>query len=450
MAAPLHPREDERLASLRSYQVLDGGPDAALDALVAAAARALGAPAAAVSLLDEHRQWFAAATGLPAVLGHDERQTPRDVSFCAHVVAGGQPLVVPDATADDRFAGSPLVTGTGRVRSYAGAPLVGRDGLPLGALCVMDTEPRALDEAAVRVLRDLADTVAELLELRRADATAGLGSRDVLAESRALRAGIDAGQLVVHYQPVVELATGRWIGVEALVRWQHPERGLLPPAAFLPVAESSGLVVPLGRWVLREACAQVARWRAEVPEAADLYAAVNLSGRQLGEADVHETVAEALALSGLPPQALIVELTETCLAGSSEQVDVALQRVRDLGVHLSLDDFGTGWASFAYLQRFHPGAVKIDRCFVAALGRSERDDLLARSLVELGLGLGCHVVAEGIERREQVQALLAMGVRHGQGYLFSAPRSADDLRGSLHRARPVAHPAGRDGAPAAR
>ncbi|NAZ75524.1 EAL domain-containing protein [Kineococcus sp. T13] len=432
-AAAPHAREGERLASLRSYRVLDTGPDAALDALTAAAARVLGAPAAAVALLEEDRQWFASAPGLDAVLGRPTSQTPREVSFCAHVVAEERTLVVPDTTADTRFADNPLVTGPERLRAYAGAPVVGRDGLPLGALCVLDRRVRPFDPAAVQVLTDLATSVAELLELRRADAAAGLDARGVLPESRRLRAALDAGEVVVHYQPVVELSSGRRVGVEALARWAHPERGLLPPSAFLPVAEAGGLVVPLGRQVLQQACTRVARWRRELPAAADLHVAVNLSGRQLGDPEVADAVAEALAVSGLPAAALSVELTETSAADAGPEVDVALQRVRGLGVRLALDDFGTGYASFSYLQRFHPDVVKIDRCFVQGVGRSPRDDLLVRSLVQLGLQLGCEVVAEGVEDRHQAAALAALGVRRAQGHLFSAACSAEQLEERLLR-----------------
>jgi EAL domain-containing protein (putative c-di-GMP-specific phosphodiesterase class I) len=426
-AAPLHPREAERMASLRSYHLLDTGADAALDALAAAAARCTGTAAAAITLLDEDRQWFKSSTGLSAVLGYETRQTSREVSFCAHVVAGEEVIAVPDATLDDRFADNRMVTGPERLRAYAGAPITGRDGLPLGALCVLDRTPRELDPAALRILVDLAGAVAELLELRRTEAAAGLGSRQVLDDSHRLRAGIDAGQMVVHYQPVVDLTSGRWLGMEALVRWAHPQRGLLPPAAFLPLAEASGLVVPLGREVLFRACEQLARWRRDDPAAAGLHVAVNVSGRQLSEPDTPDVIAEALTASGLPAQALVLELTETSLAGTGTEVDIALQRIRSLGVPLALDDFGTGYASFSYLQRFHPDIVKIDRCFVGALGRSERDDLLARSLVLLGQRLGCDIVAEGVENLQQAKTLATMGVRNAQGYFFSTPRSAHDL-----------------------
>ena len=435
-AAPLHPREAERLASLRSYHVLDTGTDAAFDALTAAAARSLDAPAALISLVDEDRQWFKSTHDLSAVIGYETRQTARELSLCAHAVAGEQTLVVPDASVDARFSDNALVTGPEHLRAYAGAPITGRDGLPLGTLCVLDHRARGFDAGAVQVLTNLAASVAELLELRRADAAAGLGAQDVLGESHRLRAGIDAGELVVHYQPVVDLPSRRWTGVEALVRWEHPERGLLAPAAFLPLAEASGLIVPLGRQVLVQACTQVARWGAQVPAAAGMHVAVNVSGRQLSEPDGHEVLGRVLALSGLPPEALVLELTETSLADTSPDVDVALQRLRALGVRLALDDFGTGYASFAYLQRFQPDVVKIDRCFVAALGRSQRDDLLTRSLIDLGLGLGCDVIAEGVETPEQAQALVRLGVRSAQGFLFSTPRTAEDLRRQLPAADP--------------
>ncbi|MGI4896034.1 MAG: EAL domain-containing protein, partial [Janthinobacterium lividum] len=407
-AGPQHPCESERLASLRSYQLLDTDADAVLDTLTAAAARALDAPCAAISLLDSDRVWFKSTIGLSALLGHPLRQVPRAESFGAHVL-GAHVLVVGDAREDPRFAHLPMVTGAEQLRAFAGAPLIGRDGLTLGTLCVLDRRARRFDAEAIEVLTDLAAAVTELLELRRADATAGLASSQVRAESHRLRAGLDAGQLIVHYQPVVDLQTRRWLGLEALVRWAHPERGLLPPSAFLPLAEASGLIVPLGREVLIQACMQLAAWRSSVPAAVELHVAVNLSGRQLSEPDVVEVITQALAASGLPPQALILELTETSLAAAAVEVDIAVQRIRSLGVTLALDDFGTGYASFSYLQRFHPDIVKIDRCFVSALGRSERDDLLLRSLVSLGLELGCDVVAEGVETVEQAQVLADLG-----------------------------------------
>ena len=430
MQAPLHLQEADRLASLRSYQVLDSEPDTALTAIAAAAARVVGCPVGLVTLLDEQRQWFRARVGTELT------ETPRELAFCAYTVAQESPLVVRDATADPRFVDNALVTGQAHLRFYAGAPLIGRDGLPLGALCVLDSHPRDVTEDDLRTLVGLAAAAVELLELHRLDVNGGLGARDVLRESRELRRGIDTGGIVVHYQPVVTLPQQRTVGVEALLRWQHPQRGLLPPAAFLPIAEASGLVVPLGRQALQQACQQVQGWRQRVPGGADLGLAVNVSGRQLHEPDVTDIVEHALLTSGLPATALTLELTETALVADNPAIDAGLGRLRGRGVKLALDDFGTGYSSAQYLQRFQPDAVKLDRCFVAGLGRSQRDDVIAASLVDLALRLGCDVVAEGIEHPEQARALTRLGVRYAQGFLFSCPRSASELEDHLARTAP--------------
>ena len=223
------------------------------------------------------------------------------------------------------------------------------------------------------------------------------------------------------------------MGVEALLRWQHPDRGLLPPSAFLPIAEASGLVVPLGRQALQQGSQQVKAWRTSVPGADDLRLAVNVSGRQLHEPDVADVVEHALIASGLPAPALTLELTETALNADDPAIGVALGRLRSRGVRLALDDFGTGYTSAQYLQRFQPDVVKLDRCFVAGLRRSGRDDLIASSLVELALRLGCDVIAEGIEHPEQARTLTRLGVRYGQGFLFSCPRPVVELHSYLAR-----------------
>jgi EAL domain-containing protein (putative c-di-GMP-specific phosphodiesterase class I) len=418
-AAPLHPREDERLASLRSYRLLDRPADPALDTIVAAVAYSFGTPMALLSLVEEHEQYFKAAVGMPM------QGTSREVSFCAHAVADERPLVVPDARADPRFADNALVTGPMGLQFYAGAPVIGRDGLPLGALCVLDTTPCTVSDSQLALLTRLADAVAELLELRRGDVAAGNGSRDMLADSRRLRRAIDTGEIIPIYQPVVDLPSGRWIGVEALARWQHPQRGLPPPSTFLPVAEASGLILPLGRSVLEQACRQVADWRRRIPAAADLHLAVNISGRQLEEPGLQQMVSQALHTSGLPAHALTLELTET--AQTSTTTDTGLDALRALGVRLALDDFGTGYCGMSYLQRFQPDVVKLDRCFVDGLGRSARDDLITSSLINLALSLGSTLIAQGVEHTEQARALTRLGCRNAQGYLFSKPRDPDDL-----------------------
>lgn len=448
-------REAARLASLASYR-LDGACDPAVDHVVSLAARLTGLPMAGLSVVDADRQWFASHHGM------GQHDIPRELAFCDHVVRSGEAVVVPDMRADARFATSAFVT-DGHVRSYAGTPVTGRDGLPLGALCVMGLEPHAFTDTDVAELARLGTLVSELLDLRRADAQAGLAAVDVLADSHRLRRAIDRSELVVHYQPVMDLVSGRLVGVEALVRWEHPHRGLLPPSQFLPLAERSGLVVAVDRYVLARAAAQVARWRREVPGAGALHLSVNLSGRQLADPGTVDAVDGLLRGAGLPASALTVELTETSLVDHDPAASV-LGAVRDLGCRVSLDDFGTGFSSLAYLQRFAVDEVKLDRCFVSGLGdvpgepasrcRTDvatsstphpsrlgggvvdaglRGGAIAAAAVALAGELGCHVVAEGVERRDQVRALQALGCRYAQGFLFSSPRPAAELDRHLRR-----------------
>jgi len=250
----LHPMEQDRLDALLSYGVLDTEPEPGFDSLTALAAHVLGTPMAAVTLVDADRQWFKAR------LGPGAGQTLRAWSFCSDTVAAGAPLVVADTLADPRYRDNPLVAGEPGIRAYAGAPLIGRDGLPLGALCVLDVRPRTFDVRPLELLGALAEQVVVLLEQRRRDRSAGLLEEAVLAEALnppRLRRALDAGELVPHYQPMVDIVTGHVHGLEALLRWEHPALGTLTPAAFLPVVEASSLIVPVGRAVLD---ASLPRW----------------------------------------------------------------------------------------------------------------------------------------------------------------------------------------------
>jgi diguanylate cyclase (GGDEF)-like protein len=235
-----------------------------------------------------------------------------------------------------------------------------------------------------------------------------------------LREAIAEGRLSVQYQPVVELATSRVTTVEALVRWPRGEE-LIAPRDFLDVAEDSGLILPLGDWVLREACHQVARWRA-AGWLVDL--SVNLSPRQVGAARFTQTVLAALDESGLPPDALTLEVTERVLVEGAEPMISRLAELRGLGIRLAIDDFGTGYASLAYLRQLPVDIIKIDPSFVAGLGADATLGLLTRAIVQVGDDLGLAVVAEGIERSEQLEMLRAMGCRLGQGYLVGRPMPA--------------------------
>ena len=240
-----------------------------------------------------------------------------------------------------------------------------------------------------------------------------------------------AGFRVV-YQPVVSLAGrgGRLVGVEALVRWTRPGGAPVPPLEFVPLAEATGLVVPLGRWVLAEACARAAGWRAA--GAAPVRVAVNVSGRQLAACDaLAADVAAALAASGLPPGALTLEMTESVLMQRTDETLGQLRALKALGVRLAIDDFGTGYSSLAYLQRFPVDVLKIDKAFVDGVADEEGDRAIARTVVALGRALGLETVAEGVERDDQRAALSALGCDFAQGYLFGRPMGAAAIAARL-------------------
>jgi EAL domain-containing protein (putative c-di-GMP-specific phosphodiesterase class I) len=247
-----------------------------------------------------------------------------------------------------------------------------------------------------------------------------------------LRRALDRGELRLRYQPIVELSTGRAIGAEALLRWQHPERGLLLPAAFLKLCEETGLIVPVGLWVLREACAQGVRWdaalRARSADAAVLPPAftlsVNVSGRQLQEPGFVADVAAVLAESGLPPDRLLLEITESVFLQQEDVVIERLRALKGLGVRLGIDDFGTGFSSLGYLQRFPLDVLKIDKSFVDGVARGGSDAALARAVIALGEVLSLRTVAEGIARPQQQERLQALGCQFGQGFFFAEPLEA--------------------------
>jgi diguanylate cyclase (GGDEF)-like protein/PAS domain S-box-containing protein len=242
-----------------------------------------------------------------------------------------------------------------------------------------------------------------------------------------LVAALAAGdQMELYYQPVVNLETRSIIGVEALLRWNHPHRGLVAPLDFLPLAEDTGLIIPLGHWVLRRACAQARAWQLGHPELARLSMSVNVSGRQLDDPALIDDVRRALADTGLAPQSLVLEITESVLMRDTEATVLALRELKALGVRLAMDDFGTGYSSLASLQHFPIDVLKIDRSFTAGLDGEERQAALAEMVVRIGTTLDLQTVAEGIERADQVGWLQQLGCDYGQGYLFARPMAAQD------------------------
>jgi diguanylate cyclase (GGDEF)-like protein/PAS domain S-box-containing protein len=242
-----------------------------------------------------------------------------------------------------------------------------------------------------------------------------------LERGAELQRAVEEEQFELHFQPIVRLDTAAVIGAEALVRWRHPDRGLLGPEQFLPLAEQTGLVVPIGRWVLADACRTLADWRESNPHRLSLTLSVNVSMRQLHDAAVVEDVRSALAEAAIAPEQLVLEITESFLADETEAALRQMQRLRALGVRLAVDDFGTGYSALSYLQRFPIDMLKIDRSFVEHARPTSPSVNLVRSIVQLGRSLHLDLVAEGVEAAEQAEALLAMGVTSGQGYYFARP-----------------------------
>jgi EAL domain-containing protein (putative c-di-GMP-specific phosphodiesterase class I) len=240
-----------------------------------------------------------------------------------------------------------------------------------------------------------------------------------------LRRAIEAEEFVVHYQPIVSLQTGENWGLEALVRWEHPERGLLAPSEFVPIAEESGLVVPMGEFVLEEACRWAVGWREGNPQAHPLVMSVNLSARQLARPDLAETVEGVLGKTGLEPSRLSLDVTETAYISVLEERSAALEHLKRLGVGVSIDDFGVGQSSLSYLKRLPADTLKIDRSFVGGVGDGLEDTAIVRMVVELAHTLGMKVVAEGVEGRAQAALLAEMECDFAQGYHFSRPLPPD-------------------------
>ncbi len=245
----------------------------------------------------------------------------------------------------------------------------------------------------------------------------------------ALRSALERDELVLHYQPQTDIAAGRIVGMEALVRWQHPELGLVAPSRFIPLAEETGLIVPIGAWVLRAACEQLVAWRRAGRHG--LRMAVNVSARQMAEADFVQSVAQVLDDTGLPPSCLELELTESQVMNDVEQAIGVMHRLKKLGVLLAIDDFGTGYSSLAHLKRFEIDVLKIDQTFVRDLSVDPDDAAIVTTIIALAGNLGLDVISEGVETVEQLEFLRRHGCRQMQGYYFSRPAPAGAIEAIL-------------------
>jgi diguanylate cyclase (GGDEF)-like protein len=244
-----------------------------------------------------------------------------------------------------------------------------------------------------------------------------------------LRRSVDNGDFALHYQPLVDLETLEVVGAEALLRWRHPERGLLLPTAFVDIAEETGLILPLGRWVLEQAASDAATWQAIAGP--NFSVSANLSPSQLHDPDLVAIIVAIMQDAGLAPDSLIVEITENLLLKDAELARSRLAALRSVGVKVAVDDFGTGYASFAYLDRYPVDILKIDRSFVGSLGGRPRSAVLVRSILELSKAFELETIAEGIESTEQLRILRDLGCRFGQGFRFAVPRPADQITAML-------------------
>ncbi len=250
-----------------------------------------------------------------------------------------------------------------------------------------------------------------------------------------LRNATERGELSMHYQPIVSLDDARLVGFEALIRWHHPEYGLIPPNKFIPIAEQSGLIQPITVWILHQTCTQLAQWRNIGPEYRDMIVSVNISGKHLSNNDLIDDVENALASTNLPPTSLKLEITESSAMENAERTINVLNRLKHLGVQLSIDDFGTGYSSLSYLQRLPFDTLKIDRSFVKNVGVNGENSEILQTIISLAKNLRMRVIAEGIETESQLAVLRNLGCDYGQGYLIAKPKAVDETERLLY-ARP--------------
>jgi diguanylate cyclase (GGDEF)-like protein len=324
-----------------------------------------------------------------------------------------------------------------RLRAAVAQPfqLQGREvvtSISIGLVVSADRYRRAED-----MVRDADTAMYRAKELGKArceifDTSMVTAAEERLELEQDLRRALDRHELEVYYQPIVSLAESRLTGFEALLRWNHPVRGLVLPGEFIPMAEDTGLIVPIGTWVLHEACRQLRTWDQEFPAAGGLVVNVNLSARQCTHPDLLRDVRRILDETGMPPSRLKLEITEGVILEQSELVGNVLRELRALGVQLGLDDFGMGYSALSYLQHFPFQTIKIDRAFVSGMASGSNTEII-RAIVALAAGLSMDVTAEGIETAEQANRLQELSCEFGQGYYFDRPLTSEDARTILQQ-----------------
>ena len=425
-------KEDARLAALMAAGILDTAPEPAYDTITRLAAEYFHADSARLGFADESRVW------IKSYWGQVVRELPRKDSIFDLVLAENGPVVVPDISRHPYREKLTARLKLYRETSFASVPVRSFDGRILGALSVFSRKPsQTMQPEAIRSLEGLADMVSSQLELRRLRNTLMEGKKGQRRAHHAavvnqdwprpadLRHALDHRQFVLYYQPEVDLVTRKIVGLEALIRWVHPERGLVPPMDFIPLAEESGMILPIGDWGIEEACNQIQKWCHEDPLHTSMRVGVNLSASQFSREGLADHVESLLVQSGISSRQLGLEMTESSIIPNMGTAMGVLGSLRRLGVSLLMDDFGTGYSSLSYLHSFPFDVLKIDRSFVSRMTEGDQPLQIVRTIIELARVLGMDVVAEGIETHEQYRLLREMGCRFGQGFLFARPMSAE-------------------------
>ncbi|MGA7830950.1 MAG: EAL domain-containing protein [Terracidiphilus sp.] len=426
-------QEDERLAVLVSTGIMDTPPEASYDTITRLAGEYFHADSVGLGFADEGRIW------MKSCWCQTIRELPRDHSIFEMVAAEDGPVVVPDISKHpqrDQFL--PRLRHLA-MASFASVPVRLCDRKILGTLTIFFSRPsEPMTAEAIQTLENMAEMVSSLLELRRlrknlsGNSTHRRASEDASSKGSwptksDLRQALDKNQFVLYYQPEVDLATRSIVGLEALIRWIHPERGLIPPMDFIPLAEESGLILPIGDWVLSQACNQIQRWCEEDINHVSLRVGVNLSARQFSRAGLADHVEALLVQAGISSRQLGLEMTESSLIPNVRIALEVLGSLRRLGVSLLMDDFGTGYSSLNNLHAFPFDVLKIDRSFVSRMTDGDQPLQIVRTIIELARVMGMDVVAEGIETSQQYRLLRDMKCRFGQGYLFARPLSAEGI-----------------------
>jgi len=423
-------QEGLRLAALITTEILDTPPEPSYDAIARLAAEYFQADSATIAFADEGRVWMKSCWRQMA------RELPRKNSIFDMVLAKDGAVVVSDVSRHPQHnALLPRLKHLG-MASFVSVPIRSSEGRILGVLTIFRIEPSPeMGPEAICTLESLADMVSSLLELRKLRRTLNEnGHRHSRVASTTngswpskadLHKALEKGEFVLYYQPEVDLVTRKIVGLEALIRWAHPERGLVLPMDFIPLAEENGLILPIGDWGLSEVCNQIQKWCYEDHQHVSLRVCVNLSARQFSREGLADHVESLLVQSGISSRQLGLEMTESSLIPNLRPALGTLGSLRRLGVSLLMDDFGTGYSSLNYLHSFPFDVLKIDRSFVGRMTEGDQPLQIVRTIIELARVMGMDVVAEGIETLDQYRLLREMRCRYGQGFLFARPMTAE-------------------------